>query len=74
MVISNTANSKFDFIRSFYEMFSYHAMFKMHGWFVFPLISKEILANEWLQIKRAQPVALICPAFLPNTLYLFMAH
>ena len=28
----------------------------MHCEFVFPLISKEILADEWLRINRARPV------------------
>ena len=31
MVNSNMFNSKFHFIRSFCEMFSYHFMFKMNG-------------------------------------------
>ena len=30
-VNSNTVNSKFHFIRSFCEIFSYHFLFKMHG-------------------------------------------
>ena len=30
-VNSNMVDSKFHFIRSFCEMFSYHFMFKMHG-------------------------------------------
>ena len=32
-VNSNTVNSKFHLIRSLCEMFSYHFMFKMHGYF-----------------------------------------
>ena len=44
---------KFHFIRSFCEMFSYYFIFKMPGWFVFPLISKESLTTKWLWINRA---------------------
>ena len=49
MVDSNMVNSKFHFIRSFCEMFSYNFPImscKMHGLFVFPLILKEILADK----------------------------
>ena len=49
------SNTKFRFIHKFlwrlWEMFSYYFMFNIHGYFVFPLTSKETLADEWLRMN-----------------------